>query len=99
VSEQKQSTPKAGESLSQMFTALGQAFAEIFNDPELQAKAKELGEAATASASRLGQRFKDDDVKAKFRQAGSAAEEFGQAVSEYFKSQRQSPPPPGATGR
>jgi hypothetical protein len=80
-----------------MFASLGQAFAEAFNDPELQAKAKELGEAATASATRLGQRFKDEDVKVKFRQAGLAAEEFGRAVSEYFKSEHKSPPP-GTTG-
>lgn len=92
MSEEKkqQSAPRAGESLAQMFTAFGQAFAEVFNDPELKAKAKELGDAATASATRLGGRFKDDDVKAKFRMAGEAAEEFGKAVSEYFKSDRPS---------
>jgi len=95
VSEEKkeQTRPGAGDSLSQMFAAFGQAFAEVFNDPELQAKAKELGDAATASATRLGSRFKDDDVRAKFRLAGQAAEEFGRAVSEYFKSERKSPPP------
>ena len=97
MSEEKkeQIKPGAGESLSQMFAAFGQAFAEVFNDPELQAKAKELGDAATASATRLGGRFKDEDVKSKFRLAGQAAEEFGRAVSEYFKSERQSPPPGG----
>ena len=75
-----------------MFTAFGQAFAEVLDEhAELQAKAKELGDAArAASATRLGKRFKDDDVKVKFRLAGEAAEEFGKAVSEYFKSDHPS---------
>jgi len=81
--------PKPGESLRQMFVAFGDAFSEVFNDPELKAKAKELGDAASQSASRLGSRFKDDDVKERFRQAGEAAEVFGKSVAEYFKSDRK----------
>jgi len=87
--EQKSGEPKPGESLRQMFIALGDAFSEVFNDPELKAKAKELGDAASQSASRLGSRFKDDDVKQRFRQAGDAAETFGKSVADYFKSDRK----------
>ena len=87
--ESQHGEPKPGESLRQMFIALGDAFSEVFNDPELKAKAKELGEAASQSASRLGSRFKDDDVKQRFRQAGDAAETFGKSVAEYFKSDRK----------
>jgi ribosomal-protein-alanine N-acetyltransferase len=81
--------PKPGESLRQMFVAFGDAFAEVLNDPELKARAKDFGEAATDSALQLGRRFKDDDVKERFRQAGEAAEEFGRSVAEYFKSERK----------
>ena len=87
--EKRASEPKPGESLRQMFIALGDAFSEVFNDPELKAKARELGDAASQSASRLGSRFKDDDVKQRFRQAGDAAETFGKSVAEYFKSDRK----------
>lgn len=89
TSESRSGEPKPGESLRQMFIALGDAFSEVFNDPELKAKAKELGEAASQSATRLGSRFKDDDVKQRFRQAGDAAEVFGKSVAEYFKSDRK----------
>ena len=83
----QESERSAGESLGQMFTAFGQAISEIFNDPELKAKAKEFGDAAAESATTLGRRFEDDDVKEKFRQAGAAAEDFGRAVSDRFKSE------------
>ena len=82
-----QADRSATESLEQMFTAFGQAIGEIFNDPELKAKAKELGGAATVSMEALGQRFKDEEVREKFRRAGDAAEAFGRSVSDYFKSQ------------
>jgi [ribosomal protein S5]-alanine N-acetyltransferase len=81
--------PKPGESLRQMFVALGDAFGEVFNDPELKAKAKEFGEAASVSATQLGRRFKDDDVKERFRKAGDAAEVFGRSLAAYFKSERK----------
>ncbi len=81
--------PNPGDSLRQMFVAFGDAFSEVFNDPELKAKAKEFGEAATDSALQLGRRFKDDDVKQRFRQAGDAAETFGRSVAEYFKSDKE----------
>ena len=81
--------PNPAEHLKQMFVALGDAFAEVFNDPELKAKAREFGEAATESATQLGRRFKDEDVKNRFRQAGEAAEVFGRSLSEYFRSDRR----------
>ena len=81
--------PKPGESLKQMFIAFGDAFSEIFNDPELKAKAKAFGDAATESAQHMGRRFKDDDVKERFRKAGEAAETFGKSVAEYFKSDKE----------
>ena len=84
----RESERGAGESLGQMLTAFGQAISEIFNDPELKAKAKEFGDAATESAATLGRRFEDDDVKEKLRQAGAATEDFGRTLSDHFKSGR-----------
>lgn len=92
MEEEKKTTPESnpGESLKQMFAALGEAFSEVLNDPELKAKARELGDAASASAARLGSRFKDEDVKDRFRKAGDAAEVFGRSMADYFRSERKS---------
>ena len=90
--DRKTAEATPGESLRQIFVALGDAFEEIFNDPELKLKAKELGDAASESAQRLGQRFKDEDVKERFRKAGEAAEVFGKSVADSFKSERKSEP-------
>jgi len=88
--EKKQSgEPQPGESLRQMFVAFGEAFGEVLNDPELKAKAREMGDAATYSATRLGRRLQDEEVKERFRKAGEAAEVFGRSVAEYFKSDRK----------
>lgn len=84
--KKEQADRSATDSLEQMFTAFGQAIGEIFNDPDLKAKAKELGDAASVSMDSLGRRFKDEEVREKFRQAGDAAEDFGRSVSDYFKS-------------
>ena len=86
-SEPKEQTERStSDSLEQMFTAFGQAIGEIFKDPELKAKAKELGDAATVSMEALGRRFQDEEVRERFKQAGDAAEEFGRSVSDYFRS-------------
>ncbi len=82
---------KPGESFGQMVTAFGQAIAKIFNDPELQARAREFGEATTESAQALGRRFKDEEVRDKFRQAGEAAEQFGHSVADYFRKESNQP--------
>ena len=55
--KKEQADRSASDSLEQMFTAFGQAIGEIFKDPELKAKAKELGDAATVSMEALGRRF------------------------------------------
>jgi hypothetical protein len=79
---------KPADSLRQMFIAFGEAFGEVLNDPELKAKAKEMGDAATYSAARLARRLKDEEVKDRFRKAGDAAEVFGRSVADYFKSDK-----------
>ena len=88
--EEEKNAGEAGpsESLRQMFAAFGDAFSEVFNDPELKARAREFGDAATMSAMHLGRRFKDEEVKERFKKAGEAAEVFGRSVAEYFKSDR-----------
>lgn len=86
--QEKEGSP--GENLRQLFAALGDAFGEVFNDPELKSRAKDFGDAAADSAQQLGRRFKDEEVKERFRKAGEAAEEFGRSIAEYFKSDRGS---------
>lgn len=78
---------KPGDSFGQMVTAFGQAIGEIFNDPELKARAREFGEATSESARALGRRFKDEEVRDKFRQASEAAEQFGHSVADCFKKE------------
>ncbi len=78
---------KPGESFGDMFEAFGVALGQIFNDPELKAKARDFGQSAARSAQTFAGRFKDEDVKAKFREAGKAAEDFGRSVAESFKGE------------
>ena len=80
-SEQKKT---AAGNLGDMFNALGDAMGQIFNDPNLREKARELGKAAKESAETLGERFKDEEVKAKFRDVGKAAQAFGKNVGGIF---------------
>ena len=74
----------AAGNLGDMFDALGDAMGQIFNDPKLREKARDLGKAAKESAETLGERFKDEEVKAKFRDVGKAAQAFGKNVGDIF---------------
>ncbi|MDD2252332.1 MAG: hypothetical protein WCS74_03095 [Dehalococcoidales bacterium] len=74
---QESDPKKLSESFSRIFTSFGEALSEIFNDPELKARAKEFGSSAAASASTFASRFKDKEVREKFAQAAFAAKEFG----------------------
>ena len=79
----------ASQSFVLMFEAFGRAISEIFNDPDLKEKAKELGRSVVESGETLGRRFQDDDVKAKFRDVGKAAQEFGKSLVDYFKPEKE----------
>jgi hypothetical protein len=76
------------EDFRAMFEAFGKAMSEVFNDPELKEKAKELGNSIAKSAETFGNRFQDEDVKKKFREAGKAAQEFGKSIANYFKANK-----------
>lgn len=87
MSPEGESTQKSGlEHFNEMVRAFGDALSEIFNDPRLKDKARELGDTAVESAKTFGSRFKDEEVKEKFRAAGKAAEDFGKSVADYFKA-------------
>lgn len=73
---------KAADNLNDMFEALGNAMGQIFNDPKLREKARELGKAAKESAETLGERFKDEEVQAKFKEVGKAARAFGKNLAD-----------------
>jgi hypothetical protein len=76
------------ENFGDMFESFGAALGQIFNDPELKAKAKDFGHSAAESARTFAGRFKDEEVKAKFRDVGKAAEDFGRSVADSFKSDK-----------
>ncbi len=76
------------ENFGDMFESFSAALGQIFNDPELKAKAKDFGHSAAESAKTFAGRFKDEDVKAKFRDVGKAAEDFGKSVANSFKSDK-----------
>src|SRR5512137_2313947 len=82
--QQKEQGKTAAGNLGDMFDALGDAMGQIFNDPKLREKARELGRAAKESAETLGDRFKDEEVKAKFKDVGKAAQAFGKNVADIF---------------
>ena len=81
---QNEQKKTAAGNLGDMFDALGDAMGQIFNDPKLKEKARELGKAAKESAETLGERFKDEEVKAKFKDVGKAAQAFGKNVADIF---------------
>jgi ribosomal-protein-alanine N-acetyltransferase len=78
----------AAGNLGDMFDALGDAMGQIFNDPKLREKARELGKAAKESAETLGERFKDEEVQAKFKDVGKAAQAFGKNVADIFSEDK-----------
>jgi hypothetical protein len=71
-----------------MFETFGKAIGQIFDDPELKAKAGEFGKSAVEAANTLGDRFKDEDVQQKFRDIGKAAQEFGKSIEDTFRDTR-----------
>ena len=80
----------AADNLGDIFNSLGDAMGQIFNDPKLKEKARELGKAAKESAETLGERFKDEEVKAKFKDVGKAAQAFGKNVADIFTEDKSS---------
>jgi hypothetical protein len=81
----------AAENFSEMFDAFGNAMGQIFNDPKLKDKVKELGKTAKESADTLGERFKDEEVRGKFREAGKAAQAFGKNITDFFTDDKGKP--------
>ena len=79
----------SAENFAEIFKAFGKAMSEMFNDPELKEKIKELEESVAESAKTFGSRFKDEDVKDKFREVGKAGEEFGKSVADCFKKDKE----------
>ena len=87
--KEERSKKNPDENFIEMFESFGRALSEIFNDPKLKEKAKELGKSAAASAEAFGNRFRDEEVKAKFRETGKAAQEFGRSIADYFTPERK----------
>jgi [ribosomal protein S5]-alanine N-acetyltransferase len=89
MTEEKQEYRKETvESFAELFKTFGQAVGDIFNDPELQKKAKEFAESISVSADSLVDKLKEDDVKEKFRDVGKAAENFGKNIADRFKDKK-----------
>ena len=77
-----------GSSFADIFNKFGSALSEIFNDPELKAKAQEFGKNTECSANAFIDRLKDEEVKAKWREVGKAAQDFGRNVADEFKTEK-----------
>ena len=78
----------AVKNFEEMFKTFGSAISEIFEDPKLKEKAKELGESVVEAAETFGSRFKDEDVRDKFVDMGKAAQDFGDSVVDCFKGEK-----------
>ena len=92
MDDQEKTVKKSpGQHLGDLFDMLGDAMGQVFNDPGLREKARELGRAAKESAETLGERFKDDEVRAKFRDVGKAAQAFGRSVADSFGESQGKP--------
>lgn len=75
----------AVKNFAKMFEAFGKAIGQIFDDPELKAKAGDFGQSAVDAANTFGNRFTDEEVKEKFREVAKAAQEFGRSVEDHFR--------------
>jgi len=91
----EQTDSNLGKNLVDLLNKFGNALGEIFNDPELKAKAQEFGKSAGSSADAFASRFRDEDVKARWREVGKAAQEFGKSISEQFRSEKTQEPESG----
>ncbi len=83
--EENEGKKGTADSFGEMFRAFGEAISEIFDDPQLKAKAKEFVDSAANAAKTFGNRFQDEDVKTKFQEVGKAAQDFGKSITDRFK--------------
>lgn len=86
----KQSTkdPNLGDDFVSIFSELGNALSEVFNDPSLKRSAKTLGSHTKKSAEMFKNRFSDEEVKIRFRNVGKAMEKFGQDIGKLFEEKK-----------
>ncbi|HLD21763.1 MAG TPA: hypothetical protein VJB65_02585 [Patescibacteria group bacterium] len=86
---QKKKQQKTSQNFADIFKEFGAALAEVFDDPKLKQKAKELGQSAVVSAKTLGKRFQDKEVQKRFKNAGKAAERFGKDIVRFVKEKKK----------
>jgi len=85
----KADVKKDAEDLGKMIRSFGNTIAEIFEDPEIREKAKELSQSVIDSAARVVEsKLRSNQSKAKFRDAGRAAQSLGKTLVERFDTEK-----------
>jgi len=88
ASKQANKTSGLGDDFVSIFSELGNALSEVFNDPSLKKSAKTLGTHTKKSAELFKSRFKDEEVKLKFKNVGKAMEKFGKDIGKLFDEKK-----------
>ena len=76
------------EDFRAIFEAFGKAISEVFNDPELKEKAKELGNSIAKSAETFGNRFQMRMSKGNSEKQVRRLKKFGKSIANYFKANK-----------
>jgi len=89
VEAKKVDAKKDAEDLGKMIRSFGNTIAEIFEDPEIREKAKDLSQSIIDSAARVVEsKIRNQQSKAKFRDAGRAAQSLGKTLVEHFDTEK-----------
>lgn len=84
-STREQDLKKISENARKMFRTFADNVGEIFDDPDVKAKAKALAESVVDAAAKLGQsKVSSEEMRAKYRNVGKAAQTLGSSLEKHF---------------
>ncbi len=84
-SKTEQDIKKVSETVGKMFRTFADNVGEIFDDPEVKAKAKALAESVVDAAAKVGQsKVSSEEMRAKYRNVGKAAQTLGTSLEKHF---------------
>jgi hypothetical protein len=84
-STREQDLKKVSETARKMFRTFADNVGEIFDDPDVKAKAKALAESVVDAAAKVGQnKVTSEEMRAKYRNVGKAAKTLGSSLEKHF---------------
>jgi len=81
----EQDLKKVSETMGKMFRKFADNVGEIFDDPDVKAKARALAESVVDAAAKVGQsKVTGEEMRAKYRNVGKAAQTLGNSLEKHF---------------